>query len=964
MGQQITGVVMDKNNNEPLIGASVIIKNTTIGTTTDFNGEFLIQSNKELPLILQISFIGYETLDYEITDVLKKIIIKISESSEVLKEVSVIEQRLSEKQKVSALTVESMDLLAIKQTPAVSFYEGLGQLKGVDLTTASLGFTIINTRGFNSTSPVRSLQLIDGVDNQSPGLNFSLGNFLGSSELDLKGVDLVAGASSAFYGPGAFNGVISMETKSPFVFPGISASMKVGERNLTEYAVRVADKFVNKKGENVFGYKVNVFRLTANDWIADNYNPTDQMLENEIFEFNPGGFDAINVYGDEALSRGNDYTDVSEQITFPGLGTIFRTGYAEEYLVDYNTENTKLNSALHFMITPKTELITSVSFGNGTTVYQGDNRYSLNNIWFLQSKFEIRQKDKFFFRFYHTTEDAGDSYDAVVTGFNMSTEQKPEPSWYSEYKDYWQVNFSDSIAQWDNFPVAPNFGSDPSAWTAYYENISNYMESISSDPENYYFDDLVNFHDSTRAWMDGAFTQQGWDEYWQPNSAEFDSVFNMITSKYLSEGGSLLYDRSDLYHAHAEYKFKNIIGDFTIGANARLYTPDTRGTIMDELEVNYFITDTILPNLFNPDTSYLYDSDTSLLKIKNLEYGSYIGLEKKLLSETMKLNFACRIDKNQNFNFLVSPAASMIYNVNEKNTLRLSFSSALRNPTLADQYLHYNVGRAILLGNVEGKFEEGRDSLASIESLLDYIDYFGVDTLGMETIDWFHVDRLRPERVKTIELGYRGTLFNRLYVDASYYMNWYTDFIGYQYGADAAFANNNQVTNVIFYRISANSKDKVVTQGFSAGLNYYMKDNITLNGNYTWNKLNKGSDDPLVPAYNTPRNKFNIGVTGYNKKTIFPTAKSLFSFKPNTLNFSINYKWIEGFLFEGSPQFTGFIDTYNLVDAQISASFTDWNTTIKLGASNLLNNKVYQVYGGPRVGRMAYFSVLYDFIKI
>ena len=97
-----------------------------------------------------------------------------------------------------------------------------------------------------------------------------------------------------------------------------------------------------------------------------------------------------------------------------------------------------------------------------------------------------------------------------------------------------------------------------------------------------------------------------------------------------------------------------------------------------------------------------------------------------------------------------------------------------------------------------------------------------------------------------------------------------------------------------------------------------MKDNITLNGNYTWNKLNKGSDDPLVPAYNTPRNKFNIGVTGYNKKTMFPTAKSLFSFKPNTLNFSINYKWIEGFLFEGSPQFTGFIDTYNLVDAQPS----------------------------------------------
>jgi iron complex outermembrane receptor protein len=95
-------------------------------------------------------------------------------------------------------------LLRSKKRPSANFYDGLGSLKDVDLTTASLGFTVINTRGFNSTSPVRSLQIIDGVDNQSPGLNFSLGNFLGCSELDVKKVDLIVGASSAFYGPNAF----------------------------------------------------------------------------------------------------------------------------------------------------------------------------------------------------------------------------------------------------------------------------------------------------------------------------------------------------------------------------------------------------------------------------------------------------------------------------------------------------------------------------------------------------------------------------------------------------------------------------------------------------------------------------------------------------------------------------------------------------------------------------------------
>src|SRR5207237_8879012 len=133
---------------------------------------------------------------------------KLNTNKENIKEVNLTDNSINEKQKESPLAVETMDRIAIRQTSAANFYEGLGQLKGVDLTSASLGFKIINTRGFNSTSPVRSLQLIDGVDNQAPGLNFSLGNFLGSSELDMLKVDLVSGASSAYYGPNAFNGVI------------------------------------------------------------------------------------------------------------------------------------------------------------------------------------------------------------------------------------------------------------------------------------------------------------------------------------------------------------------------------------------------------------------------------------------------------------------------------------------------------------------------------------------------------------------------------------------------------------------------------------------------------------------------------------------------------------------------------------------------------------------------------------
>ena len=88
--------------------------------------------------------------------------------------------------------------------------------------------------------------------------------------------------------------------------------------------------------------------------------------------------------------------------------------------------------------------------------------------------------------------------------------------------------------------------------------------------------------------------------------------------------------------------------------------------------------------------------------------------------------------------------------------------------------------------------------------------------------------------------------------------------------------------------------------------------------------------------------------------------RNLFSISPNW-GFSVNYKWVEGFIFEGSPQFTGFVPTYSQLDAQISKELKNLNATFKVGASNLLNNETFQVYGGPRVGRMAYTSLQFDF---
>jgi hypothetical protein len=173
------------------------------------------------------------------------------------------------------------------------------------------------------------------------------------------------------------------------------------------------------------------------------------------------------------------------------------------------------------------------------------------------------------------------------------------------------------------------------------------------------------------------------------------------------------------------------------------------------------------------------------------------------------------------------------------------------------------------------------------------------------------------------------------------------------------------------YRFAVNSKSDITTQGASIGLNYYFENGLAVNGNYSWNKLNKlNANDSIIPAFNTPEHKFNLGFSGRNMD---------FG-KVEHVGFNLNYKWIQGFLSEGSPQFTGLVPTYDMFDFQVNKMFPKYYCAVKLGASDLFgimpwfttegsasdkvnamfDNRQFQVYGGPRIGRMVYLSLVTD----
>jgi len=895
----LRGVVKDLKTGEDLIGATVAIKGTQLGVASDYEGTFLIKTTLKLPLTLVVSYTGYNSIEIPVKEIQKFITIKLSQNTKLLEEVKIIDTRVTERQKQAPLTIETMDAISIKETPAANFYEGLSHLKGVDMTAASIGFKIINTRGFNSTSPVRSLQLIDGVDNQAPGLNFSLGNFLGSSELDIQKVDLVVGASSAYFGPGAFNGVINMQTKNPFLFPGLTAQIKYAERNLFEGSFRYAQVYKDKDGKDRFAYKLNMFFMRANDWEATN---RDATIQSPVNNKNPGRYDAVNTYGDEYSTSRFRQTG----LIYLGYGYALREGYKETNLVDYNSRNAKLGASFHYKLKNQSELIYASNFGTGTTVYQGDNRFSLKEILFFQNRIELRKDDKYFIRIYATNEDAGKSYDPYSTAILLQNMAKTDENWAKDYAENWNRYIFNRLQV-----IRPTIGSEPPG--VRYEDYANqYLY-------NKYYDSLVFYHWLCNSITDTSVSTRGGLPRLISGTPEFASALNSITSLSNREGGSRFFDNSALYHIAGEYNFKINGFDLISGGNFRLFAPYSKGTIFLDTAQNQ--------------------------RIYNYEFGTYLGLEHKFINNKLKLSLTNRLDKNQNFKLLWSPALTGVYTYKE-HVFRFSATSAIRNPTLTDQYINLNVGRATLLGNLNGF-----DSLVTISSLISAFNS------GRGLMEYFNVAAVKPEKVKTLEIGYRGNLSEKLFVDASYYYSWYNDFLGYKIGAKVDWPTGSPFVNgVKVYRVTTNSADMVTTQGFSLGLNYFYLKYLGFSGNFSWNKLDRnGSTDPLIPAYNTPEIKYNLGINGRN------IDSKIGNFSIYNWGYSINYKWQDGFLFEGSPQFTGYVAAYDMVDCQVNKSFRNNRYTTKLGVSNVLNNKVYQVYGGPNVGRLIYFSVNFDF---
>ena len=894
----INGNVRNSNTKEATGAVSVMIKGGETGTFTDDKGNFKI-SVKSLPVTLLITSVGYELQEVSVSSSGKMVQVEFVPSNALGQEVVVAANRVPQRILESPVSIERISAANIRNSPVSNYYDVVTTLKGVDITTSSLTFKTPTTRGFNSSGNTRFNQLVDGMDNQAPGLNFSVASIIGLSELDVDNIELLSGASSALYGPGGMNGTLLMTSKNPFKYQGLSFLVKEGVMHVGGYRQRDPSLYSNwnvrwgKKLSEKFAFKINAELINAKDWTGNDYRnysrtgTTGSLIAGDR-KTDPN-YDGINVYGDETtVDMRAFFSQIAASlpgaanfITANGLLTnpqnVSRTGYTEKELINPNTVNFKLAGSLHYKINRNTEAILAAYWGTGNTIYTGSDRYSLKDFKMGQYKLEINNKN-WSLRGYTTQENAGESYNLTATTrlFNESWKR--------------------SVTQ----DAAGNPTPQPTDW--YIQYTYNYLSNRMNGMTEY------DAHQAARAIAD-----QG-----RPaaNSDALKAGYDAIRKKPISQNGGLLLDQSDLYAVEGNYsltQFTKSVADVMIGANYKKYILNSKGT------------------LFADSTGP-----------KGLaQYGAYIQASRQIMN-FVNLTLSGRYDKADNFKGRFTPRVTALFKIAKDNNVRVSFQTAYRFPSNQQQFINLQVGSTRLLG--------------SDPTFATYYNYAGnplyeANSVIAGTPQVYVPGEVKPESVNSFELGYKGLLLgSKLLLDVSGYYGQYKDFLGRINTIQTTTGNAADINNPSKRRnisVPLNTTDKVKTYGFGLSIDYRLPRNFTIGANLSSDIL-KDVPTNFVAYFNAPKYKTNInfGNTGFG-----PGKK---------LGFSVAYRWQQGFYYQGDFANGNLPDVHNL-DAQISLKIPKANkSVIKLGATNLLNQYYYNAIGNSQIGGLYYVSFGYN----
>lgn len=927
----LAGIVTNEKG-QPLEGAIVIVRGTNSSTISQADGQFALRSAESLPLTLSVSFIGHHQRSVPVQgNNFRRVIVQLTAESNPNDQVVTGVSRIPEDIQKAALTVEKTGVKAFQQSPAISPFDALQYVRGVDFITQSLTFKSANMRGFGANSNNRFLQLTDGMDNRSPGLGFGFGNVAGLPDLDVENIELVAGASSALYGPDAMQGLMLTTSKNPFTYQGLSAQVKVGVNTIEKTAfepkayVDVAIRYAKQLGTR-FAIKANFQRLTGTDFIADDYSDRSTNARTGFFltDASRGGiatgigyapnndantnfeYDGVNVYGDDINNGGafrfpDNYANVllSKKL-------VTRTGYTELDVLGNggNVFNTRANASLHYKFSDNVEASVSWYYGTGNFIRTANFREYFPAYQRHQFKAELRG-DNFFLRAYTTRQNA-DGWNIGQTATAITNTWKSLNQWAVEFgQAYVETKVSVGLAR-----STANRGR--------YAPGSELFNTVRDAYANTYNTDF----------LPGSTTARG----------------------------RRFRDNSQLWHYEGMYTFSKLrpIAEVVAGASWRHYTLESGGT------------------------SFARQTDGSEYSLD--EVGAYVQASKEFSVDdvTFKPTVAIRYDKNQYLKANVTPRVSAVISYGIHH-LRASWQSAFRNPSPGQLF---SVPASSLAGEIGGlDVAYTGAGLASNPGYLqtDVTPYqANPKTVPAPKPFIIDPDRFMTEKMKTWEIGYKTQIRNKFYVDAFYFASRYTDFITAQtvyqlLTPGAAVSALLTPANYRALQVNFNNTNEVFVRGAGLGVEYKLVDGFTLSGNYTHQTglvtlrdaqgtirndlagvpvIKRRMSNPEVAQlgrnfFNSPENRYNITLSN-PRLTKYLAA-------------TVTYRWTDKMWYEqGITAGDVWLPSWTSLDAQVSYKFPALKSVVKLGGTNLLNQYYTQGYGLARIGGLYYVNITFD----
>ncbi len=909
----VSGNVKNQVSSETLPAVSVTVKGGTSGIFTDDKGHFKLSTTAKFPLTLVISSIGFESKEVIVNSANDVLSIALSAVSILGQEIVVSASRVPERIIESPVTIERMSASTIRQSAAPNFYEAIANIRGVDMITSSMTFRTVGTRGFNASGNSRFNQFLDEMDNQAPGLNFSVGNFLGINELDVDNVELLPGASSALYGSGGMSGTMLMTSKNPFKYQGFSYQIKQGV-NHTDAKQRKSAPYYDwsmrwgKVINDKLAFKIAAQFMSAQDWQGQDYRNFTRNSVTGKWDLLAGNrsdrhdYNGVNVYGDDIKAPmmtvfnamaalglfGTSVPTIAFLRTLIPVGQeVSRTGYLEKDLTDNNVQNFKVNGGVFYKIKPNVEASLVGFWGTGNTVYTGGDRYVLKDVKMGQYKAEIKAKN-WFVRAYTTQEDAGQAFALNLLAVRIEEATSNNSSlWFPTYIG----NFAAARAQ---------IGLPEAAAHVFARNAA----------------------DATRK---------------QPGSSSFNSELNRLSKLPISKGGARFIDKSALYVYEGQYNLSSLVKvvDLLIGANFKQYS------------------------LFSEQT--LFDDAGGRIKIN--EQGAYIQMQKKFLDDKLKLTASGRYDKHQNFEGRFTPRVSAMYTFVKDNNLRVSYQTGYRFPTTQNQYIDLLIpGSARLIGGLphaRQKYNFAGNPVYTEQSFGAFVATYSSRapivgpgqalTEATALLRPYQEAALKPESVNSYEIGYRGIVAKKFFVDAYWYQSTYSNFL-----SGRNFIQSNPLsgptnpaallTNRNVYQFSVNVPGSPKAEGFGIGVDYNVYKGFVVKVNYATDTL-KFVPVGFITFFNTPRHRTNIGISNAD------------AYK----GFGFNVMFRRQSSFEYQTGFAGGImPAYETIDAQVSYRLPKTKNMIKVGGSNITNKYYISGIANPAIGALYYVSYGYN----